>query len=112
LATEGKGRTGGLWVSALDGVRGYLSISIALAHGCSRPAGPRSTSSRTPCALLCCLYLCGLPVARKTGFFWGESSVLAGLAPLCFTALLITLPFTPRAVQKVVGNPPAAGSAA
>jgi peptidoglycan/LPS O-acetylase OafA/YrhL len=56
-------------------------------------------------ALVCCLYLCGLPVARKTGFFWGESSVLAVLAPLSFTALLITLPFTPRAVQAVVGNP-------
>ena len=32
MATEGKSRTGGLWVPALDGVRGYLSISIALAH--------------------------------------------------------------------------------
>jgi peptidoglycan/LPS O-acetylase OafA/YrhL len=56
-------------------------------------------------ALLLCLYLAGLPVARKTGGYWGESWLLATLLPVCFTTLLITLPFTPRDVQRVIGNP-------
>lgn len=56
-------------------------------------------------ALLVLLYFAGLPVARGTGGYWGESSLLAVLLPAAFVSLLITLPFTSQAVQAVVGNP-------
>jgi len=56
-------------------------------------------------ALVVLAYFAGLPVARGSGGYWGESSLLAVLLPTAFVSLLITLPFTPHRVQAIVGNP-------
>ena len=61
-------------------------------------------------ALLCMwtlLYLAGSAVLRKDYGYWGEGPVLAVLVPAAFGIALISLPFVPRAVQRVFDNRPA-----